>query len=341
MIDSNEVLLSIIVPVYGVEKYINDCAASIFEQSIFRGSNELSSNVEIIFVDDCSKDNSISILRKLINKYPIQREFTQILTYDQNRGLAGARKFGLENALGKYVLQVDSDDYLQHDMISVMLSKAIKEDADIVMCDLNVIRGDEAFHEAFHPNSSSKELMKQIINGEIHASVCNKLIRRSLYTMNGISPTPGLNMYEDFSVMYKLVFFSQKNVHIPEPYYCYRKREASYTTSIFSKSVQENIISIIKQMDNFFLANGIKDNALNLSRCYYKAFAKIEIMIRGNPTELNSDLFSEVKLKHILFHPNITKKRKLLGLCTYFNFRLINRFVAFIVKQIDLKRFGK
>ena len=101
--NSEQNKVSICVPVYGVEKYIERCAISIFEQTY--------TNLECIFVNDCTKDNSIKILYNVIERYPQRREKIRIIQHDCNRGLAAARNTALEAASGDYILHVDSDNY--------------------------------------------------------------------------------------------------------------------------------------------------------------------------------------------------------------------------------------
>ena len=83
-------LVSLLVPIYGVEKFIEKCAVSLFEQTY--------SNIEYVFVDDCTPDNSISVLRDIIAEYPGRKSKVRILHHEYNRGLAAARKTSIENA---------------------------------------------------------------------------------------------------------------------------------------------------------------------------------------------------------------------------------------------------
>ncbi len=97
-------LISILVPIYGVEKYIERCSRSLFGQTYF--------NIEYIFVDDCTKDNSIGILKKVLMDYPLRAKKVKIVSHSTNRGLSAARNTALTHAEGAYIMHVDSDDYL-------------------------------------------------------------------------------------------------------------------------------------------------------------------------------------------------------------------------------------
>ena len=105
--------VSILVPIYNVETYIHQCAVSLFEQTY--------NNIEYIFVDDASPDNSITILKDLIKRYPKREKDVRIITHEKNRGLAVARNTAISNATGDYIFIVDSDDYMEKQTIEWMV----------------------------------------------------------------------------------------------------------------------------------------------------------------------------------------------------------------------------
>ena len=117
-------LVSILVPVYGVEKYIERCARSLFEQTY--------NNLEYIFVDDCTPDNSIAILKRVMEEYPMRKGQVRILRHERNRGIAAARNTALDAAQGSFLSHVDSDDYLARDAIRLLVNKQVETGADIV-----------------------------------------------------------------------------------------------------------------------------------------------------------------------------------------------------------------
>lgn len=119
--------VSVIIPVYGVELYIGKCAKSLFEQSL--------ENIEFIFVDDCTKDNSIAIIQQLLENYPNRKKQTLILHHEENLGLPKARLTGIQKATGEYIVHCDGDDWIELDMYQSMYELAIAENSDIVICD--------------------------------------------------------------------------------------------------------------------------------------------------------------------------------------------------------------
>ena len=117
--------ISVIVPVYGVEKYIERCARSLFEQTL--------EDIEYIFVDDCTPDNSISILCKVLSDYPNRKKQVKILHHEKNKGLAQARQTGLKIASGEYIAHCDSDDWVDKDLYEIAHNKAKSESLDVVV----------------------------------------------------------------------------------------------------------------------------------------------------------------------------------------------------------------
>ena len=118
-------LISVIVPIYNVERFIERCVKSLMEQTL--------QDVEYIFVDDAATDNSMKILAATLSIYSDHN--IRILVHQENKGLPAARNTGLAVATGEYVFHCDSDDYMEKDMLEVLYKKAKETDADIVWCD--------------------------------------------------------------------------------------------------------------------------------------------------------------------------------------------------------------
>lgn len=130
-------LVSILVPIYGVEKYIEKCARSLFEQTY--------ENLEYIYVNDCSPDNSVQILNEVLNDYPNRSRYVRIINQDKNSGVSAARNTSLDIASGKYLLFVDSDDYIDVDVVEKLVGVAESNNSDIVAYDMRYIFTDKSF----------------------------------------------------------------------------------------------------------------------------------------------------------------------------------------------------
>lgn len=203
--------VSVIVPVYGVEKTIERCARSLFSQSL--------EDAEFIFVNDCTRDGSIALLRKVIGEFP-ERKVT-IVDHTVNKGLPLARQTGLEYAKGDYVIHIDSDDWVEPDILEKMHSLAVAGAYDIVICN---------YRKHFPDGSSScpypdmgavpeDRLCSATISGQIGWSIWNRMVRRSLYQQ--VKEFPVLNMGEDMALSISLAVAASKTAVLDECLYNY------------------------------------------------------------------------------------------------------------------------
>ena len=187
--------VSVLVPVYGVEKYIERCAVSLFEQTY--------ENLEYIFVDDCSPDNSIEILENVLERYPHRKEQTTIIRLEENGGLGNARKVSFEKATGKYVTFVDSDDFVSERMIELLVSKAQETGADITDGAYSYYT-DGGVEEQVLPSQDSqpvylkKLLLQHVVTNQIWA----RLISRNFLVDQQLFYQSGINMGEDYQYMF-------------------------------------------------------------------------------------------------------------------------------------------
>ena len=305
-------LVSVLVPVYGVEKYIERCARSIFEQTY--------QNLEIIFVNDCTPDNSIAVLNKVLEDYPERKNQTRIIDHDINKGLAASRKTALLASSGYYIQNYDSDDYVEKDMIEKMVQSAQEADADIVICDYSIVYDDGISKRInVRPPLDNIACMQKIFSGEVHSSVCNKLIRRSLYFSNDIFPIEGLNMCEDLSVMFRLVYYAKKIAYLPQSLYNYLQgRAGSYTSSKMNLSQQDNAIMLIRLFEDFFRDKDVPSEIYKEIR-YYKAGTLCKIALFGDLAyyKQTKDIFNDVKFRDLLTQPTVGIRRKICGLLLY------------------------
>ena len=225
--------VTVIVPVYGVEKYIERCARSLFEQTL--------DDVEFIFVDDCSPDRSIEILERILEEYPVRQLQTHIIRLPENGGLPHARKTGIEKATGEYIIHCDSDDWVDVTMYEKLYNKAIEEDADMVVCDFFEARNDGNMvqKEQHLLSLSSMDVLGQLLLQQLHGSCCNKLVRSVCYHENEIE-YPTQNMHEDLVLTSQLIYYSTKIVKVEEPLYYYLKN---------GQSISNGAVDLKKSMD--------------------------------------------------------------------------------------------
>lgn len=199
----NNPLVSILVPVFNVEPYIERCARSLFEQTYH--------NLEYIFCDDCSIDASIGILEAVIKDYPQRAAQIKIIRHESNRGSAVARNTLIANCKGVFLFWVDSDDWVETNAIELMVKKQSENDADIVTCRCYGHYGD-TMKEYFDGgcNLDKDTLLEMILRGKRGSSVCRRLIRRSLHMNHDIKCLEGVNGRDDFQLIVPLIYFSRK-----------------------------------------------------------------------------------------------------------------------------------
>ena len=167
--------VSLIIPVYGVEAYIAEFAVSAFEQTY--------EHIQYVFVNDGTKDDSIVILKRLIDdRYSHLKDKIKIVD-KQNGGLPAARKTGLEYATGEYVWHVDSDDWLEKDAVESIVDRISETGCDVVYFNLIKEYGDRSKVKRDRPHApdAQKEYVWDMFNHKSFGSLCNKCIRRSLY----------------------------------------------------------------------------------------------------------------------------------------------------------------
>lgn len=217
--------ISVIVPVYSVERYIRQCVESLCAQDY--------DNMELVFVDDGSPDKSVDILMEVLEAHPEVRGKSLIIR-QKNSGLPKARMTGLRAATGDFIIHVDSDDWVEPDYLSQLARKAVEEDADLVYCDFfKEYEGKSSWVDRerdFYP-ADGLGAAKAVNNGVIRAYMWNKLVRRDLYDLdNMIVPIRGY--HEDIVFQTQIVYKATKCVHLRKPLYHYRRRRSGSLTRV-------------------------------------------------------------------------------------------------------------
>ncbi len=232
MTKKSEDLVSVIVPIYKVEPYLERCLDSIIRQTY--------TNLEIILVDDGSPDGCGAIC----DRYK-EKDSRIIVIHKENGGLSSARNAGLDICTGEYISFVDSDDYIEPDMIEVMVRAMIETGADISICGIfdeylskeNSIRLSSKKKEIF----SKEEIIKMQLTNKESFSVCNKVYRREIWIEVRFSEG---QFYEDMDISSIVMSFAGSIVHVGKPLYHYVHREHSITTAINVKNIQDQCRAI-------------------------------------------------------------------------------------------------
>lgn len=215
--------VSVIIPVYGVEKYIERCARSLFEQTL--------EDMEFLFIDDCTPDKSVEVLRSVLKDYPAREEQVQIYRMPHNSGQAKVREYGWNHCIGEYIASCDSDDYVDTDLYEKMWEAAVEKDADVVRCDMYVVTNGSKICDKY-PDSlfeNRHELMSMILGLDRgFSSTCDKIFKRTLFTENNIR-FPQCAMNEDRTLTSQLCFLAKKIVQVTGTGYYYILNSQSIT----------------------------------------------------------------------------------------------------------------
>lgn len=241
----DSIKISVIVPVYRVEKYIKRCARSLFEQTL--------KDIEYIFIDDCSPDDSIEIIKNLLNEYQDRAKTTRIIKMPTNSGQAAVRKRGIEEAQGDYIIHCDSDDWVDIDLYEKMYNEAIYSDADVVVCP---IRDEYNDHGVTRPHidlpTSCKEVAQNWWRNSVGMFCWNKLVKRSIYSDNELVPFDGVNMWEDNGLMLRVFYYANGLSQIEGPVYHYNQANSGATTSGYGRKSVDQMIKCATLLSEFF-----------------------------------------------------------------------------------------
>ena len=242
---NSPIKFSIIVPVYGVERFIADFADSAFSQTY--------PHIEFIFVNDGTKDKSIDVLNGVIDeKYSHLRERIRIIE-KQNGGLPAARKTGLEHATGDYVWHVDPDDWLELDAVESIVDRIEETGAEVVY--FNLVKEYEGKskvkRDRWHAENAQKEYVWDMFNHKSFGSVCNKCIKKSLYDNERVIFAK-YSYAEDTFLTSQLVGYSKCISFLDKPLYHYRKTNPnSITRQNLKKRHREYALNFARLYDHY------------------------------------------------------------------------------------------
>ncbi|MDO4379189.1 MAG: glycosyltransferase [Erysipelotrichia bacterium] len=212
------VKVSVIVPVYNVEEYLERCLLSLVNQSL--------QDMEIIVVNDGSPDNSQTIIEKFAAKYKNIKSYIK-----ENGGLSDARNYGIKKAVGEYIAFVDSDDYVSEQMYEQMYQKAKERDFDLVVCDLNYIYPDKIVPAYSKVARDTTDIKKCMLN--IYPAVWNKIFKRELF-LDGIEFKKDV-WFEDVEFIYRLLPRVKSIGTVHKNFVQYVQRKGSITDTVNRK----------------------------------------------------------------------------------------------------------
>ncbi|MGM9804019.1 MAG: glycosyltransferase family 2 protein [Muribaculaceae bacterium] len=267
--------ISIIVPIYNVAPYLEQCLNSLFRQTI-------ATDIEYLLIDDASTDNSLAIARNMAAQHP-ELNIT-IITNSTNRGLASTRIIGINNAKGEYLMCVDSDDWIEPDMAETLLQAATNTNADIVSSPFFSNHNKHQEVMAFASNTMAIDINRAPINVQ-YFSLCNKLILRRLIVDNNLFAIDKRNCWEDLSVTCRALALAKRNTVVNIPLYHYRVNPISLTHQNHKKRLADHLF-YADMLNEWFQQQGQDfNNKYSRFLLHLKFSAKIK-MLRGETLEI-------------------------------------------------------
>ena len=307
----DNIKISIVVPVYNVEKYLEKCLESIRNQSL--------KEIEIIAVNDCSLDNSLEIIKKYIEKDK------RIILIDKikNEGVSEARNSGIKIAKGEYILCIDGDDWIEKDCLKEMYEIAEKNKAEIVISDFyfdyengNIIYKIDQKSEG-QIFLKKEEALKNIFSGKGFPSIWNKLIKREVYEKNNIKFPLNISIGEDLLTVLFLIHFSVKIVKLNKAYLHYIQNPKGATRKYKYKAL-EDIYYVLKKIEGLFKEEEYKKLVEKLK------FFHLSIWIFRVKPKYNDKLYNKILTEFlILLEKKKINKNNERIIKIYFIFRKI------------------
>lgn len=233
--------VSIIVPIYNVEKYLVRCLDSLVNQTF--------NDIEIILVNDGSTDNSSKIIETYQEKYRIIKIINK-----ENGGLSSARNAGMKKASGEFLLFIDSDDYIELNMVEMLYFAATTSNSEMAICKFSYVYSDsnnkeintaEDYYKYKYVNNN--QLIRLFLLNIVSGHAWNKLVKRELFITNNIE-FPNGKYYEDAPTMMKLFSVVNKCTLLNDSLYNYLQREDSIIKSTDIKKVKDHLnnLTVIK-----------------------------------------------------------------------------------------------
>lgn len=257
-------LISVIIPVYNAEKYIKKCVCSVLNQTY--------QHFEILLIDDGSTDASLQLCDEFASQYQNIRVF-----HKPNGGASSARNIGLQNAKGKYIFFLDSDDWLESNALETMITTAKAENADLVFCEAQATDDegkteykDNYSYKEFYPTCNAFEIMQQMMKKkEFHVVIWMLLLDRSLFIINNLFFKEGI-MYEDMIISYQFYCLANRAAHVRKKLYNRRYHPNSVMTSAKTERNYISAATVYREVTAFMSTlPDDKQSPMHVIRCAY------------------------------------------------------------------------
>lgn len=285
------------MPVYNAEKYLQEAIESILNQDL--------SNWELIAINDGSTDKSGIIIDSYSQNDPRIR-----VIHQSNHGVSYTRQVAVDLAKGEYITHIDSDDVVLPTYLSSMYSLAIKENADMVWCDLSL---DKEGHKAWRMTceESTEVMIKKILLQQMWGSLCNKLIRREICQNKDVKFPVDCKMWEDMAYLIQCLISCKNIKYLPKPFYYYRQNEDSLTHQNLTRVMCYEYEKAVNKIDSSMKNSGLIDKysiELNSLKLFVIRDYIDDLRIRSFEKFLNT--YPEA-IDHINEYPNYPTRIKI------------------------------
>ena len=313
--------VSIIIPIYNVEKYVAECLNSVISQTYDH------SKIECIIVDDCTLDKSMDVVNKIIGEYNGEMTFIT-RRHKENKGLSAARNTGISIATGEYLYFLDSDDYIYPNSLELLM-EGVEKNKDIDMVVGNFF--DERINK-LQMNIHNNEMLKSIdllYFGKMeNKSASNKLIKRKLFSMHNLRFPVG-RYYEDIVLNYQLFSHVKKVYVVSQCTYFYRDNLNGIIRKQSIEKLSKSIDDYLFALD-FFISN-LNDNlCVGKTAIIVNTYFFVYYLFIKNRANLKNELYIEERLKHIrhsLIKFLVRKCRVFLFILSLFTLPTLTEFI--------------
>lgn len=304
-------LISIIIPVYGVEKYIEKCLISIKAQTF--------KNFEVLIINDGTKDQSIKIARKTIEN---DKRF--IIIHQENQGQGSARNLGLDLAKGDYISFIDADDYVEPDFLEIMYEKILETSSEICTCNVNYVDTQYKTIKIFKNNIEKYKSQNDYLISKYYISnfMCDKLFLKSIFLNFRFDQS--LKTNEDVHLLFEIIY-NKKITSTERSLYNYLQRPSSTSKGAPESYISDRLKIIQKQL-NFHELHKENDDKKYITYVYLKKFVFITAFTLASYSKNYNEDIEKLKTninKNIFTYKNIfisflkTEKKTLIALILF------------------------
>ena len=243
----NNLKVSILVPFYNVEEFVGRCVESLFTQSY--------SNIEYVFVNDCTPDKSMDVINGCIKKYDIA-ERCKMIIHEQNLGISASRNDCLNNMTGDYFLFVDADDYIDKDMVALLVDAAVRENADISGCGYIEEYLDHSVEYPQKYTNDHGEMLRSVTMLTIKGVLWKLLIRKEVVIINNLRFPYDNSINEDYYFCCRLFYYAKSFASVDRCLYHYVQYNPNNLTRLSLHNI-ESQVAAIKVVEDFYREKGV------------------------------------------------------------------------------------